>query len=541
MKRCPECRRDYYDETLLYCLDDGNALLDGPASREARREFTDEPATAILSNSGLAAAAVSSAEPRTEVLSKTPSATTAVGNSIAVLPFVDMSGDTGNEYFCDGLAEELLNALSKIDELKVAARTSAFSFKGTNTDVTQIGQKLGVRTILGGGVRRSGDRMRVTVQLVNAADGYHLWSERYDRELKDIFDVQDEIALAVVDALKLKLLGHKKEALLKRHTEDPQARELLLKGRFYRAKISKEGLTKAIEYFEQAIAIDPNYGLAYADLATTYHTLGSNSFMDPKGAGPKAEAALTKALELDEDLAEAHTGLGNQRRLAWDWTGAESSFQRAVELNPNLAVARICYSSYLSRVGRHERSLEETKRAAELDPLRLVILANVGYSLDFARRYEEAIEQYRKTLEMDGNYGYAIALSGYAYAAKGDYEQAIASYQKYESVIGAATSEQCYLAYALAKAGRREEAEAIRTELESTTEYVSLAELALLHAGLGETEPAFSALERAYSEHDPQLQFLGTEPHYDSLRDDPRFDDLLRRIGLPKQIYETMP
>ena len=258
MKRCPECRRDYYDDSLLYCLDDGSALLEGPSS-------DNEPATAILYKAALPGDA------KTAIFSSDSRITTP--NSIAVLPFAHMSSDEDNEYFCDGLAEELINALTKIDELKVAARTSAFSFKGKDTDISEIAQKLGVKTVLEGSVRRSGDRMRITVQLINAADGYHLWSERYDREMNDIFAVQDEITLAVVEALKVKLLQGERSAILKKGTDDPEAYELYLRGRALWNRRTPADFEKAIGYFEKAIAIDPDYSLAYSGIADCYTLL----------------------------------------------------------------------------------------------------------------------------------------------------------------------------------------------------------------------------------------------------------------------------
>src|SRR6185503_3272472 len=306
----------------------------------------------------------------TSASNKQPSRSASGGNSIAVLPFINMSADAENEYFCDGLAEELLNALTRIGDLKVAARTSAFSFKGRNTNVSEIGAALNVKTVLEGSVRKSANRLRITAQLINVADGYHLWSERYDREMKDIFDVQDEITLAIVDALKVKLLGDEKQAVLKRHTDDNEAYQLYLKGRYYWNKRTAEGFEKALECFEEAIARDSNYALAYAGLADTHNTRGSYSIVPPKEAFPLAKAAADKALELDDRLAEAH----NSRAFLlymfdWNWSTANEEFQRALELNPDYATAHHWYGWYLIATGRLDEAQREMKRAQRLDSL----------------------------------------------------------------------------------------------------------------------------------------------------------------------------
>jgi tetratricopeptide (TPR) repeat protein len=293
-------------------------------------------------------------------------------------------------------------------------------------------------------------------------------------------------------------------------------------------------LNKAIDYCNQAIAIDPSYAPAYALLALGYRTMATNSYIDPKEARPKAEAAVRKALELDDSLAEAHVELAAIKANAWDWAGAEREYKRAIELNPNLYVAYSAYSFLLSALGRHEESIVAIKRAHELDPLRIIANANVGYRYYFARQYDQAIEHLKTTLEMDRNSGYARALLGYAYAAKGEFDKAIDEYKIVLQLEGKSTSVQCYMGYALAKAGRRAEAEAILKELKSTKEYVSPGELAVLYSGLGDKEGALATLERAYDERDLQLRFLKVDPHFDDLRSEPRFQALLRKVGLPE-------
>jgi tetratricopeptide (TPR) repeat protein len=305
--------------------------------------------------------------------------------------------------------------------------------------------------------------------------------------------------------------------------------ELLLKGRFYRGKSGVENYKKAVEYFHQAIAIDPHYALAHAELSDSYRLLTGVGGFDPKELTPKAEAATRKALELDENLAEAHLALAGIKRDAWDWAAAEREYERTIELNLNLDRAHHSYALYLSLMGRHEQAITEAKRSRELDPLSLPINVRVGHILYFARRYDEAIAESRKALELDRNFPYAHGLLGQVYTAKGVSAEAIAEYQEAIKLGG---SPGIYLGAAYAQAGEREQAQAILKRLQTTGGYVSPGELAILYAALGEREQAFASLEQAYAARDPQLQFLGVDPAYDSLRSDPRFQDLLRRVGL---------
>lgn len=323
-------------------------------------------------------------------------------SSIGVLPFVNMSGDLENEYFCDGLAEELLNALTKIDELKVAARTSAFSFKGKNTNVSEIGRALGVSKVVEGSVRKSGDNLRITVQLINASDGYHLWSERYDRQTRDFFDLQDEITLAVVAALKMKLLGNEKAAVLKRFTDNAEAHELYLKGRYHWYKQTPENVEKSRNYFQEAIDLDPLYALGYAGLSEYYGISSALGMMPPDLGWPKAEAAMARAQELDNTLPEVHSGLAAIRMFYYrDWRAAESELNQAIDLNPKFAEVHLLYSVCLVGLDRLDEAIAECKRALQLDPLSTRHGSYLGNWLYFARRYDEAIKQYYEVLELD--------------------------------------------------------------------------------------------------------------------------------------------
>jgi TolB-like protein/Tfp pilus assembly protein PilF len=360
-----------------------------------------------------------------------PPAAETMQASIAVLPFVDMSPQKDQEYFCDGMAEELINALTKLEGLRVVSRTSAFQFKGKAFDIRKIGEQLNVASVLEGSVRKTGDRLRITAQLINVVDGFHLWSEKYDREMKDVFDIQDEISRAIVDALKIKLVGEAATRLVKRYTENLEAYTLYLKGRYYWNKRTEPGLTKGIEYFEKAITKDPGYALAYAGLADCYNVISHYGAVPPKASVPKAKIAAIKALEIDDALVEAHTSLAFALyNYDFAWLAAEKEFQRAIALNPNYATAHHWYAIYLATRGRLEEAIAEMQRARELDPLSLIINTEVGWMLYFGRHYNQAIEQYQKTLEMDPSFAVAHWGLGLAYQQKAMPQEAIAEFQK---------------------------------------------------------------------------------------------------------------
>ena len=540
MKRCPECRRDYYDDTLLFCLDDGNALLEGPATAKseppasAGGQFDDEPQTAILQSM----ATPGEAPKRAQIGTSSEIADISNGNSIAVLPFVNTSADADNEYFCDGLAEELLNALAKIDQLKVAARTSAFSFKGKNTDISSIGRTLGVKTILEGSVRKSGDRLRISVQLVNAADGYQLWSERYDREVQDIFDIEDEITLAVVSALKLRLFDKQKAAILKRYTDNAEAYQLYLKGRYYLNKWTAEGLKKGVEYFNQVIEMDPEFALAYSGLADCYGSLSGEMLrLSPKDAFPRAKAAALKALEMDESLAEAHTSLALIKlNFDWDWTGAEARLKRAIELNPNYVAAYHWYSHCLVIMGRLDESLEVSNTALKLDPLDLEINAHLGWHYCQARLHDLAVDQCQRTIEMDSNFHEAHWFLGWAFEQKEKYDKAIDEFQKAVACSNGSDRMTAELGHAYGLAGKMADAQDVLDKLResSTQHYVSPYNIALVLAGLGRTDEAFAELHKACDDRSGLLIYLKTQHSFDNLHSDPRFAAITERLNLPQ-------
>jgi serine/threonine protein kinase/Tfp pilus assembly protein PilF len=460
---------------------------------------------------------------------------TAAISSVAVLPFTNQSGDPSMDYLSDGISESLINNLSQLSSLKVISRGSVFKYKGKEVDPQEVARALGVQAIVTGRVMQRGDQLQVNAELVNVSDKTQMWGEQFNRKVTDTLAVQTEISQQIAEKLRLRLTNAEQQQLVKDTKVNPEAYEQLLKGRFYRQKApSRENLTKAIECFNQAIAIDDKYALAYALLSRTYRQMGANSYLDPKEAMPKAETAVRKALELDEGLAEAHYAMAYIEQDGWNWAGAEQEFKRAIELSPSTAAAHSEYAQFLSVMGRHDQAISEIKRARELDPLYIPWNVKLGYLYYFARQYSQAVEQLKKTLEMDKNYGNTHTTLGYTYNAMGQYKEAIAELEESLRLKGDNTSDQCFLGYALAKAGRRNEAEAILKRLKTTKEYVSPPELAIFYVGLGEKELALSALERAYAAHDPQMQFLGGAPEYDAVRSEPRFQELIRKVGLPQ-------
>jgi TolB-like protein/Tfp pilus assembly protein PilF len=359
------------------------------------------------------------------------------GKSIVVLPFVNISPEEGQDYFCDGLSEEIINALSHIRELRVVARTSAFAFKGKEIDIREVGEKLNVDAVLEGSVRKAGDRLRITAQLINVADGYHLWSERFDREMKDVFNIQDEVTLEIVDKLKIELLGKEREQVVKRYTDNLEAHNLLLKGWYFWAKRTKEGLKRGLECLHQALEIDPAYALAHAQLAFNFFSLGWLGFTRPREAIPKGKASAQKALEIDSSLPQAYAALGFISLFYdWDWPAAENGFKKALSLNPGLDNANFGYACFLASLGRHAESVLALKKAVEFDPLSLRMNAELGFCFRLARRYDEAQEQLKKTIEMDPNFGLAHDYMGILYNDKGMYKEAIPEIQQAIELTG---------------------------------------------------------------------------------------------------------
>jgi TolB-like protein/Tfp pilus assembly protein PilF len=458
---------------------------------------------------------------------------TATIRSIAVLPFTNADGNPDAEYLSDGISESLINSLSQLPGIKVIARSSSSRYKGKEVDPQDVANALGVEAILTGRVVQRGDNLLISAELVNASDKTHVWGDQYNRKAADVLQVQSEISREIAEKLRLRLTASAQQQLAKPETTNPQAYELLLRARSQRDKGGPENVKKAIEYLNQATVFDPAYAPAYAELSEYYRNLVVQNVLDPKVGIPQAEAAARKALELDDSLANSHYALAGLKLDGWDWATAEREYRRTIELNPNLARAHAGYSRYLSVMGRHDQAIAEIKRTRELDPLSPIANTAVGDRLRYARQYDQAIEALKKTLEQNKNYPNVHLSLGHVYAAKGQYADAIAAYQEAIRLGGDTPAAQIYLGAACALAGDRQRAREILKRLQTSNEYVSPAQLAVLQAGLGEREQAFVSLERAYTAHDLQLQFLGVDPDYDSLRSDPRFSGLLRRVGLP--------
>jgi serine/threonine protein kinase/Tfp pilus assembly protein PilF len=455
--------------------------------------------------------------------------------SIAVLPFINLSGEKEQEYFCDGMAEEIINALTHIEGLRVVARTSAFSFRDKETDIREIGKKLNVETLLEGSVRKSGNRVRITAQLVNVGDGYHLWSERFDRDLADVFAIQDEISLAIVDKLKVKLLKEEKAKLVKRYTDDLEAYNLYLKGRYFWYRRYEGGLQKAVECFQQAIDQDPLYALAYAGIADCYNQFGLWGFLHPKEAYPKAKVACTKALEIDDTLAEAYASLGwIEMFYDWDWAEAEKAYKRAIELNPNYATVHYYYGLYLG--SRGIEAIAETKKSVELDPLNLVHNAVLGFIFYMGGQIDEAIDQLHKTLEMDPNFAITRFFLGLSYIEKEKWEEAIASLKIFASLWQGIPFPIGFLGFAYGISGQKDEALSMLDQLSKLSQqrYVSSLHKALIYAGLGEKDQAFEYLYKAYDERESWMVSLKVAPYMDTLRSDPRYEALIKKMGFSK-------
>jgi TolB-like protein/tetratricopeptide (TPR) repeat protein len=454
--------------------------------------------------------------------------------SVAVLPFQDMSAGQDQDYFCEGIAEELINGLARIEGLKVAARTSAFQYKGGGHDVSQIGRELKVRTVLEGGVRKAGDRLRITAQLVDVASGYHLWSAKFDRDLDDIFTIQDEISLAIVDKLKIKLLGQDKRRLMKRHTADRVAHNLYLKGLYFWNRRLEGGMKKALDYFRQAIERDPGYALAYVGMADTYNVTGLFGFSPPREAFTRAKAAAQKTLEIDDSIGEAHASLAfSTAFFDWDWLAAEREFRRAIELNPDYATAHEWYAIHLWATGRFNESIVEAERARELDPLSLIINTIAGIAYYMARRYEESIASHRKVLEMDPNFLLAHTYIILPYVECGRYDDAIDTIRRAESLAAEHTYTLGYFGGAYGRAGLEDDALRILARIDELARerYVSAVHRANLLVGLGRFDEALADMERGYEERCPVHSFSKTIPYFDCLHSHPRFQTLLKKIG----------
>jgi serine/threonine-protein kinase len=455
--------------------------------------------------------------------------------SIAVLPFQNKSSDADTDYLSDGLAESLIYRLSQLPNLKVSPTSSVFRYKGKEMEPTKIGSELGVSAVMSGRIVQRGDKLTISIELVDVRNDKLLWGEQYDRKMSDLLLTQREIAAAVAQKLQLKLGGSDTNGLTKHYTENNEAYQLYLKGRFHFARRTKDDIQRSIEAYQEAIRLDPNFALAYVGVAESYVVMPSYPYMSPEEATPQAKTAIAKALALDPELPEAYTVSGIIASVYdWNWQEAERQFKRALELDPNLALTHYRYAwVYLSPMGRHEEAIAEMKRAMELEPLSLVQGANFAAVYMYARRFDEAAAQAKMTYDLDPGFVTGQSWVCNTYNAKGMYAQSL--------VISEQTLQSSFpffgqLGYAYAKSGRRQDAEALISkwkEIEKT-KYVMNYWIAVTYAALGDKNAAFAELEKSYQHHDWFLPRLKTDPFMDPLRDDPRFAALVKKVGLEK-------
>jgi serine/threonine protein kinase/Tfp pilus assembly protein PilF len=455
--------------------------------------------------------------------------------SIGVLPFRDMSPEKNQDYFGEGIAEDIISNLTKIKGLHVVARTSSFSFRDSPDDVKEIGRKLGVGSILEGSIRKIEDRIRVTVQLIDVENGYHLWSERYDRVMKDMFEIQDEISLSITDRLEVNIGEDMSAAPTKHQTENPDAYCLYLKGRFFWNMRTGDSLKKAIKFFEEALEIDDNYALAYAGLSDVYRALPDYTSYSPREAYEKARELAHKAIDIDNSLSEAHTSLAVILNNMFDWDGAEREFRKAIESNPGYATAHHWFALYYMYRARFTEAIEEIGKAYSLDPLSLPINRDIGTVYYYAGRYDEAIEALQKTLELDPNFSLVHELLGRAFLKKGMYEEALKEFETERRFTGSWRPVlDAWVIIAYMEMGMKEKAQGLLTALEkkSANTYISPYSLSWIYFALGDVEQGFQWLEKAYNERDSWLCEIKVEPVFDKVRQDPRFTALLNNLGL---------
>ena len=480
--------------------------------------------------------------------------------SIAVLPFDDMSAEKNQEYFCDGMAEEIINALTHIEGLRVIARTSAFYFKGKVVKIRDIGRELNVETVLEGSVRKAGNRIRITAQLVTSEDGYHLWSEKYDREMEDIFEIQDEISLAIVEALKVKLLKKEKAAIEKRHTVNIEAYDLYLRVKYIFDMLSFERLPqkdqdelaqarakgedylkiiyqKCFDYLNQALLIDPHFALPHVMRANIYMLIAWTGYLSPKEGWTKAREEAVKALQIDYSLAEAHVALAIISLFHdWDWPAVERGLKQAFELNQNVFYANTTYSDYLVTRGEYNKALTYAKQALAIDPLNVESYCQVMTDLYCMGSYDEVIEHFYKAIDINPNNQLAYRVMGHLYLRQNRYKNALEAFEKIREILGEMIVTDEWIAYTYTRLGEKEKAEQILKKWlhQSREEYVPSMSLASMYIGLGDYYNAFKRLDIACDEHDSHLVFLTFWPDFDPIRSDPRYKALLKKMGLPE-------
>lgn len=456
-------------------------------------------------------------------------------DSLAVLPFVNSSGFPDADYLSDGITASLMDSLSELPNLKVMSRSAVFRYKGKDPDTRTVGRELGVRAVLTGRIVQRGDNLSVSAELVDVDDNTHLWGEQYNRKVADALAVQQEIAAEISRKLRAQLSPDRKTRIAKRQTENPEAYQLYLKGRYYAEKFDTENLNKGLDYFHQALAIDPNYALAYQGIAG-YYDLATDWLMPATEAAPKSEEAARKALEIDDTLVEAHASLGAEHFwYDFDWAAAEREFQRALELDPNYSDTHLSRGWYLVELGRFEEGISEGRRAEAIDPLNPTPAQVLGFDLYFAHRYADAATELRKCLDLDPNYWPAYYWLAMVYEQQGKFAEAIAAAQKARAIEDKIAAPLAELAHAYAASGRRTEARQALAELvaRSKRSHVSKYLIAAVYAALGDKNEALARLDQAYAERSWYLGFLKNDPQVDSLRSEPRFQELVRRMNFP--------
>lgn len=586
MKRCPECGREY-DNTMMFCLDDGTELLYGPAilepSASAGSQFGDDPQTAIFTDPAAINGGKKAGEAATRayihITEKTAVLPTDLGDtgpkshsfdrrllaaplllaiivvggfvgykyfnpakseeigSIAVLPFENRSGNADTDYLSDGLADSLIYRLSQLPNLKVSPTSSVIRYKGSATIVAQIARELNVDAIMSGRLVQRGDDLSISVQLIDSRTEKVIWAEQYDRKMADLLATQREIATTITQKLQLKLSGEEK-GITKKYTDSNEAYQLYLKGRYHFARRTKEDINKAIESYEQAIKIDPNFAIAYARIAEAYNQMPNYPYASPKEAFPKAKTAAERAIAIDPTLSEAHTAMGNTlTSFDWNWTAAEDSFRRALALDPNSATTHYRYATeYLVSVGRTKEAVSEVERALEIEPLDSNMVANLSRVYLYDGQRERAIEQARRAYEADPNFVIARLIYGLTLNATGGYAEAISLSEKELKIDPNSQHMLLVAGYAYGRTGRRADAQAIieRFNELTKTQYIVPSFVAAVYGSMGEKDKAFAELQKSIEVRDSWFKWGKIEPMLDPLRDDPRYKDLLKRMNLPE-------
>jgi TolB-like protein/Tfp pilus assembly protein PilF len=455
--------------------------------------------------------------------------------SLAVLPLENLSKDPEEEYFTDGMTDQLITNLTQIGALRVISRTSAMRYKGTKKSLPEIARELHVDAVVEGAVMWVGGRVRISAQLIEAPTDHHLWAASYERDLRDVLSMQEEVTRAIVSEIRVKLTAQEQARLVNRHPINPEAYKLYLKGRYHWNKRSLEGFQKAIEYFQLAAAKDPAYALAYVGLADTYTYFSFFDVVPPREAMPKAKAAAARALEIDNRLGEAHVSLGYVSYMYdWDWPAAGKHFEQALALNPGYSRAHTFYPFYLSSLGRSEEALAVAKHSLDLDPASPAVSHSLAVQLYLARQFDNAIAQAHKTLELDPNFAISYQVLGEVYVSRGMYREGLPELEKYSALSRGRAMSLALLGYAHARLGERSQALRMLEQLQAASKqsYTPAFSFAVVYAGLGEKDQAFTWLEKAYGERTSRLAYLKVEPLWDPLRSDPRFAELVRRIGL---------